>query len=180
MRNKVLIGVAIVIIVIALLLVSKKSRASISASGSTPVDMTGMFMPDMDLPRGVRNNNPGNLRIAGNNWQGKVPEHLNSDGDFEQFWEYKYGIRAMIVLLTNYMEQGDNTIVSIITRYAPPSENNTNSYINSLSNYTGFDENEPLAPTKETLRGLVKGIAKSENGYECVTNSEFNKGYNLV
>jgi hypothetical protein len=109
-----------------------------------------------------------------------VPIQFNSDGEFEQFWEYSFGVRAMIVLLTNYMNDGDNTIVAIILRWAPPSENNSNAYITNLAEFTGFDEYEELSPTKETLRGLVKGIAKSENGFECVTNSEFNQGYSLV
>ena len=96
------------------------------------------YLGRADLPRGMRNNNPGNLRISNNQWQGKVPVWENTDGEFEQFKEYRYGVRAMIKLIQNYIRSGDNTLVTIISRYAPATENDTAAYIRAVAGATGF------------------------------------------
>ena len=75
------------------------------------------------LPRGIRNNNPLNIRI-GNNWAGeKTP---NTDGTFEQFVSMAYGIRAALIIIHNYMYKYKlTTIEKIISRWAPRFENKT-------------------------------------------------------
>ena len=52
-------------------------------------------------PRGIRNNNPGNIRW-GDNWKGLVPEDKRTDRSFCQFIDVKYGIRAIARILLNY------------------------------------------------------------------------------
>ena len=87
-------------------------------------------------PRGIRNNNPMNIR-KGNNWKGE--KHPQTDAAFEQFESMQYGVRAGLKILKNYMTgynglaQKANTIEKMITRWAPPSENNTRSYISTFS-----------------------------------------------
>ena len=82
------------------------------------------------VPRGIRNNNPLNIRV-GNHWLGEV-EHP-SDNEFEQFVCIHYGLRAAFVLLRRYIERyGLNTIPDIISRWAPSSENNTSAYIEKV------------------------------------------------
>ncbi len=86
------------------------------------------FLGRKDKSRGIRNNNPGNLRfVASNNWLGKIPYVENTDADkaFEQFTEIKYGIRAMLRVVINNIDKGNDTVTKIITRYAPPFENDT-------------------------------------------------------
>ena len=47
------------------------------------------------LPRGIRNNNPLNIRLnPENRWQGRVSPKHNSDGAFEQFQDPIMGLRA--------------------------------------------------------------------------------------
>ena len=80
--------------------------------------------------RGMRNNNPGNIKISPTNWKGKVPAHLNTDGIFEQFYTIDDGIRASLVNLTTYYNRYQlRTIRGIISRWAPASENPLSSYI---------------------------------------------------
>lgn len=52
------------------------------------------------LPRGLRNNNPGNIRTTKDKWQGL--REKQTDKDFFQFTEMKWGYRALIrTLLIN-------------------------------------------------------------------------------
>lgn len=112
--------------------------------------------------RGLRNNNPGNLRLTGINWQGKVPNDQNTDGEFEQFYNAEDGVRAMARdLLTGY-RRGENTIRKIINQYAPNTENNTTAYIQSVVSQTGVPADATYPPAK--ILDLVKAIIKHENG----------------
>ena len=138
---------------------------------------------DCSVPRGIRNNNPGNLKVGNSPWLGKVPFEDNQDYNcntgrvtrtFEQFTAYKYGIRALVKLLKNYMDvTGLKTISQIINRYAPSTENNPAAYINYVSSYTGISPNTPLSPSRETLRALARSIATYENGTEAISDAEF-------
>jgi len=133
------------------------------------------------LPRGIRNNNPGNIRITQTGWKGKVPNAQNTDGAFEQFQSYKWGVRAMTKLLINYMKVKKlRTLRQIIGTYAPSSENDTNAYINRVSSETGFNPDWPLSPDFSTLRALVKSMAKVENGREAVSASQFAEAWKLI
>lgn len=82
------------------------------------------------MTRGNRNRNPFNIRISNNKWIGKIPLRENTDGVFEQFTSFEYGIRAGIIILrTYYTKYKLKTVREIITRYAPPKENNTEGYV---------------------------------------------------
>jgi len=110
--------------------------------------------------RGIRNNNPGNIK-AGISWQGAV----GSDPTFTIFADDTWGLRAMAMDLTNKINSdGLNTITSIITAYAPPSENDTASYISSVSSDTGFGPDDALTADSATLASLIRAIANHENG----------------
>lgn len=136
-----------------------------SSEGNAAV-MTITFLGRVDLPRGIRNNNPGNIEInAGNRWRGKVPIDYNTDGRFEQFESFVYGVRAMIVLIRNYILRGDNTIQKILNRYAPSSENNTEAYISAVSSATGFGRNQELQAEYRYIKPLVMAMAEHETGW---------------
>jgi hypothetical protein len=79
------------------------------------------------LPRGIRNNNPLNIRLnPDNRWQGKVPPKHNSDGAFEQFEDPIMGLRAAAVLLiAHYDRRHLDTIRKLVEVWAPPNENDT-------------------------------------------------------
>ena len=73
--------------------------------------------------RGIRNNNPGNIRRSGSNWKGLCP--LQKDMSFCQFKEMKWGVRALIYILRTYVTKRNCTSVSkIISRWAPAEDNN--------------------------------------------------------
>lgn len=84
------------------------------------------------ISRGVRNNNPFNIKRSQIVWVGEIPDSQKTDKVFEQFKSLNLGLRAGIKLLRNYVRKGFNTPEKIISRFAPSSENNTKAYINYL------------------------------------------------
>ena len=78
--------------------------------------MAKSYLNQNGLPRGIRNNNPGNIVISNNSWQGKIAVAQNTDGHFEQFTELYYGLRALAKLLVNKVNDGQNTIRKILVR----------------------------------------------------------------
>jgi len=112
--------------------------------------------------RGIRNNNPGNIRKSGDAWQGLSAEQ--PDKAFFTFDDVTYGIRALTKILLKYRTSyGLNTIRGIITRWAPPSENNTAAYINHVCKVTELGPDDALN-YPDDLPGLVSAIILHENG----------------
>jgi hypothetical protein len=150
------------------------------------------YLGRTDLPRGMRNNNPGNIeRNPNNKWQGRIPVDQQTDPRFEQFSTYPYGTRAMIVLLRNYINiHGANTIRKIIERWAPKDgswggktyNNPTEAYVNVVSETAGLSPDEPVDPDDpEQMYRIVKGMAYMENGVElAVTRPVFQESWKLV
>lgn len=131
------------------------------------------------MTRGVRNNNPGNIRINPNNkWLGKVTP--SRDKAFETFSEYRYGVRAMIKLIQSDIRSGKNTITKLVKEYAPPNENDTNAYVNSVASKSGFTAHQPLIANKETIRKIVTAMSHHENGFEAINDKQFEDGYAIV
>lgn len=131
-------------------------------------------------PRGIRNHNPGNIRISNDKWQGLAP--VQTDGAFFQFTDATYGIRALARLLINYQDKYNlRTITQIINRWAPPSENNTQAYIDQVEKHTGFNAYDFLDMHKyEHLEPLVRAIILHENGTQPYTDSQITKGLVLA
>lgn len=146
--------------------------------------MSKSFLNQQSLPRGLRNNNPGNIIFnSANNWQGKIPLLLNTDSGvkFEQFENVHYGIRAMMKLLTTYYKRGKTSVTSIISTYAPAFENNTQAYINNVIKMVG--NNEIAVLNKDSMIKLAKAIHYVENGsnhFDKLTNEDFEQGYNMA
>lgn len=118
-------------------------------------------------PRGIRNNNPGNIRW-GDDWKGLVPEGQRTDKAFCQFIKPEYGVRAMIVILRNYQRRhGLNTIRSIINRWAPTNENNTQAYIDSVAKATGTTPDQKVdTGDSRFMMKLLQAIIRYENGVQ--------------
>ena len=135
---------------------------------------------DMSLPRGYRNNNPLNLRkSAANAWKGKIVP--GTDSAFEQFITMAYGYRCGLYLLRKYIDLGNNTIRKIITKWAPPSENNTESYINHVVQRSGIGADTVLARTdKDSLCRIAYAMAWSENGYPPASMDDIYQGWALL
>jgi hypothetical protein len=111
--------------------------------------------------RGLRNNNPGNIR-HGIDWDGLSTDQ-GSDSEFAQFISPEYGIRAMFKILKTYDTKYNlATIEGIIARWAPPSENDTEAYIAFIENYTGLVRDVDLV--EGDMPSVVMGIIHMENG----------------
>lgn len=115
------------------------------------------------LPRGIRNNNPLNIRI-GNVWLGEV--NNPNDPEFEQFVSMKYGLRAAFVLLRRYIRHYHRTTIEAIIRaWAPPVENSTDLYIAKVSHDLGhLPAAEVDFSDKVLMCRLVQAMAKMETG----------------
>ena len=115
------------------------------------------------MSRGLRNNNPGNVRISNIPWQGKLTP--SKDVAFETFDTAFHGIRVIAKILITYMKRdGLDTIREIISKWAPPSENNTMAYVKDVSDRTGYGIDEKLEADAETLAELAAAIIWHENG----------------
>ncbi|ELW7418177.1 structural protein [Salmonella enterica] len=135
----------------------------------------------MSTPRGIRNNNPGNIR-QGDDWKGLVPKSQRTDKDFCQFIKPEYGIRAMIVILRNYQRKhGLNTINGIISRWAPTNENNTQAYIDSVAKATGTAPDQKVdTDDSRFMMKLLQAIIRHENGVQPYGFDVFVKAVELA
>lgn len=115
-------------------------------------------------PRGIRNNNPGNIRKSKDDWQGLAADQ--PDGAFFTFESPVAGIRALAKILLNYQrKKGLHTIHDIISRWAPPSENDTAAYIAQVAKHVGCAPEAMLTLSdRTTLFLLVEAIIQHENG----------------
>ena len=74
----------------------------------------------------IAKNNIFNIRAGRAQWLGMT----GTCKGFVEFETREHGIRAWLVLMRNYRRRyGCRTIRQIVTRFAPPSENNTERYI---------------------------------------------------
>jgi len=128
--------------------------------------------------RGIRNNNPGNIRKSGTTWAGAVPPELQKDASFVIFTDAVYGIRAMAKILKSYAGRGLITIEKIISTWAPATENDTRAYIASVSRATGFDATKPLDTNQ--LMKLIPAIIQHENGSQPYPQHVIDKGVSLA
>ncbi len=135
----------------------------------------------MQISRGIRNNNPGNIRW-GDNWQGLVPESQRTDKSFCQFVSPEYGIRAMIKVIQNYHRKyGINTISGIISRWAPPNENNTDAYINHVCKDTEVTGDQVVDVfNKVFMTKLIKSVITMENGSQPYNDAVIDKAFSLL
>lgn len=112
--------------------------------------------------RGLRNNNPGNIR-RGITWKGMAA--VQTDKEYIVFETPAYGIRAMGRVLDTYKNRyGLNTIRGIIERWAPASENDTASYVAHVARVVGVGPDAQLTAAHRPL--LVAAIVKHENGVQ--------------
>lgn len=119
----------------------------------------------------IARNNPFNIRMfPGNNWKG-------FDGvtkGFCNFIDIRYGLRAGFILLRNYVYKKDLwSVEKVVSRYAPPSENDTRGYISYVRNVLLVNNLDPdhlntsgaLLEYDDTFFYLCKAILKMETGF---------------
>ncbi|HDH0766798.1 TPA: hypothetical protein PIP00_001049 [Klebsiella pneumoniae] len=154
--------------------IQSNGELSDTAAGSRRA-VAGGGEASADGPRGVRNNNPGNLEASSSNpWIGQT----GSDGRFAKFETPEHGIRALGRNLISYQRQGIDTVGEIINRWAPPSDNNdTAAYIKAVCAQLGVTANQPLdASNPDTLQALCAAIIKHENGSQPYSQDQLSTG----
>lgn len=129
------------------------------------------------MSRGLRNNNPGNIRLSSIRYKGEVESR---DKEFKSFSAMEWGYRAIFVLLYTYQTRhGLNTIEQMINRYAPPSENATAAYIRFVAKQANIQPDEvvdSLCP--KTMIPIVSAMSYIENG-AVASRLEVNEGWRL-
>lgn len=130
--------------------------------------------------RGIRNNNPGNIRRSDDKWQGLATNQ--PDSEFFTFQSPIYGIRAIARLLINYQDNNSlSTIREFINRWAPSVENNTDAYVSSVAKRSGFDPDQTIdVHQHEYLKPLVLAIIWHENGVQPYANDQIDKALVLA
>ena len=115
-------------------------------------------------PRGIRNNNPLNLRRGDTAWAGL--SGVQRDSAFYAFESPEYGIRAAAKVLQTYQEKyGINTVRQVVTRWAPPTENDTSAYVTAVSIWAGLDADEVVdLSSYEVALPLLRAMCRFENG----------------
>lgn len=141
-------------------------RAALIAGG---VALTAFILYELTMqPRGIRNNNPGNLRPRDSDPLDDYIGVSGEEGGYLKFFSSYYGLRAAARNLRSYaVRHGIYNLQGVAMRWAPKSENDTADYIRTLSQVSGFSATQPLQLTDpETCRQVLKGIVVSENGYK--------------
>ncbi|MBI6628128.1 structural protein [Pseudomonas rhodesiae] len=120
-------------------------------------------------PRGVRNNNPGNIDYnPANQWQGQLKPDPAIEKRFARFDTPENGIRALGKLLLTYQRKhGLKTVKAIISRWAPSVENDTSAYVRAVEANTGTRPGAEVDLSQTVvMTGFVKAIIHHENaGY---------------
>ena len=129
-------------------------------------------------PRGIRNNNPGNIKL-GSNWKGLSP--VQTDDTFCQFDTMEYGIRAMIYLFKKYVQKYHlYSIRQLISRWCP----NDSNYIKFVSDSMGYLPDEPIFKNPaDRIDSRFWSLCKSVSWFEChyvLQFDEFQRAWRLL
>lgn len=128
--------------------------------------------------RGVRNNNPLNIRHSSDKFVGE--KLVSDDKNFKQFESMEYGLRAAFRILRTYNRYGRVTVRSIIRRWAPETENKTQAYINAVCKATGLSETSVvLVDNKDRLFSLVTAMSHIESLY-TPSVGELERAYDMA
>lgn len=134
-------------------------------------------------PRGIRNNNPLNIR-KGSSWKGERP--VQTDPAFEEFISMEYGIRAGLRLIRNHINgfKGTrpkmNTLKKLISVWAPPTENATSNYVEFVASHVGISSTAILDPND---RVQMTHIARAMAFVECgvwIEQEKFDSAWYLM
>lgn len=129
-------------------------------------------------PRGIRNNNPGNIDWHPNSdpWRGL--DDPPSDGRFCRFITPQYGIRAMAMTLRTYQTRhGCRSVRDIIDRWAPPNENDTGAYVEHVAEMVEVQPADPIdVADRRVMVPLIAAIIRHENGQQPYSPQVLSEG----
>ncbi|QHI99375.1 structural protein P5 [Xylophilus rhododendri] len=146
-------------------------------------------MATKPIPRGIRNNNPGNIDRNGTAWQGMAVDQ-SSDPRFIVFQAPKWGIRALCKVLLSYsLKAGTpgvgaasiDTVYEVIHRWAPPVENDTEAYVAQVAKALGVAPKQALVMRDPAvLAGFAAAIIAHENGQQPYSTEQIREGVSLA
>lgn len=135
-----------------------------------------------NLPRGVRNNNPGNLRsgayasVVANNTDYNCSTR-QIERKFLQFQTIEYGILAMIQVLMRGLSFGlPYTPTQVLSKYP----NATGQYITAVSQIMGVSPLVPITWNRQLIERAVKAISQFENGKQVITSDQFEYAWTVL
>lgn len=120
---------------------------------------------DSGQPRGLRNNNPGNIEDGP--FARSLPGYSGTDGRFARFDNLDNGVNAQSALLGKYGQQGINTVAGVVGKWAPAAENGaaTGNYANFVARKLGVDPNDQInLGDPATRQRLAYAMGEFENG----------------
>jgi hypothetical protein len=134
-------------------------------------------LPDFG-PRGLRNNNPGNVRAAkGMKWMHQTGE---DEAGFCTFDDPVWGIRVIAMIWQNYQYyHGFTCLRQYVSRWAPPSENKTDAYLAYMATELGVDSDGPFDPCNKPVKGLT-ALITFENGTCPYSKDTLNRALTLA
>lgn len=122
-------------------------------------------------PRGIRNNNPGNIRKSATTWRGQSKSQ--PDKAFVTFDGPEWGLRAIAKILQHYQANGFDTVREIVARWAPPVENDTGSYVDDVARHVVVDGVAGVNPDERlnlhdpgVMVAMLQAIVRHENGQQ--------------
>lgn len=160
----------------------KLSNAAIIALVAAAVLMMSSAKPRASTSRegymttiADKHNNPLNIKFSpSNDWLG---QDVSRSGTFVHFVDKRHGYRAAFKLLNTYAKNGFNTIRKIVTRWAPPQDNNdTPHYINFVASTTGIPQDQIIGP--DDFKKIIAAMARMESGDNDPVS--LNAGYALA
>jgi hypothetical protein len=134
--------------------------------------------------RSIRNNNPGNIKKTNTQWEGMTQEQ--ADSTFVSFESPEMGVRALARVLNTYNTQYNlDDISGMVSRFAPPTENDTQNYIKFVSEKSGIPRNRKitLQDNPEDMKKVIAAMIEMEGGSDSVkyfTPSIINEGVRLA
>lgn len=99
-----------------------------------------------------------------------------------RFTDSIYGIRALAKVLVNYKKiHGLNTVRQIISSYAPPNENQTTAYIQSVAKQLGVYPDTIIdIEERGVLTVFIKAVIRMEMVFSHILTKQSNKELSLL
>lgn len=135
-----------------------------------------------NMTLGVRQRNPGNLRPTSVLWQGEI-KATGANPNYCVFEDATYGIRAIAEVMLTYRNVHKlNTLRGIISRWAPPLDDNpTDAYVRAMVDYVGCGPDAMIDVTNPTtMQAVVRGIIREENAGYVYPDDVLNQGLALA
>lgn len=145
----------------------------VAASPVLDVENTTMNDPEDKRPRGIRNNNPTNIEDSGIPWQGRI----GNDGRYVVFDTEVHGLRAgFLEIYDSIVRDHDDTIRTLVSQWAPPFENLTGAYQQSVAQQTGIGLDTKLSYRTHAEK-ILRAIVRQENGYNPYSDAVYIAAY---